>query len=386
MWKADDRATQTQIMSSPSKKLLANVHRIIPPMLERFHKGQLGRVAVIGGSADYTGAPYFSAMASARLGCDMSHVICEPSSATVIKSYSPNLMVHPILQSSNTVSSFSNSPLPHPHARALAEPVLSFLSRLHVLVIGPGLGRDPVTQEIVIEIIKEARAREIPIVLDADALLLVQEHPDLIHGYAECILTPNVVEFARLAKALRADVSSVPDSDAGKSEACKRLSNALGGVTIIQKGPHDTISNGMANIVCDVRGGLKRSGGQGDTLTGSLGTLLAWRKAYHEGLWDTGESEAGGGRELSRQDVEEDLSICGYESSDDRERDGDKPKKKLSRPATLLLVAWAGSAITRECSRRAFMAKGRSMQASDLTDEVHGSFLDLIGEPEGTKL
>lgn len=33
--------------------------------------GQLGRVAVIGGSKDYTGAPYFSAMASARLGCDM---------------------------------------------------------------------------------------------------------------------------------------------------------------------------------------------------------------------------------------------------------------------------------------------------------------------------
>lgn len=34
-------------------------------------KGQLGRVAVIGGSEDYTGAPYFSAMASARLGADM---------------------------------------------------------------------------------------------------------------------------------------------------------------------------------------------------------------------------------------------------------------------------------------------------------------------------
>jgi NAD(P)H-hydrate repair Nnr-like enzyme with NAD(P)H-hydrate dehydratase domain len=33
--------------------------------------GQLGRVAVIGGSEDYTGAPYFSAMASARLGADM---------------------------------------------------------------------------------------------------------------------------------------------------------------------------------------------------------------------------------------------------------------------------------------------------------------------------
>ncbi|OJD14289.1 YjeF family domain-containing protein [Emergomyces pasteurianus Ep9510] len=325
-------------------------------------------------------------MASARLGCDMSHVICEPSAATVIKSYSPNLMVHPILQSSSTLASPSYNHLLGLDARALAEPIVSFLSRLHVLVIGPGLGRDRTTQAIVIEIIKEARSKEIPIVLDADALLLVQEHPDLIHGYAECILTPNVVEFARLAKALGVDVSSVSDDDAGKSEACKRLSNALGGVTIIQKGVHDTISNGIANVVCDVRGGLKRSGGQGDTLTGSLGTLLAWRKAYHEGLWETGESEMNvGAKQLSRHDVEAELSL-GSDGSDDGGGQGYGNKKKLSRPATLLLVAWAGSAITRECSRRAFVAKGRSMQASDLTDEVHGSFLDLIGEPGEAKL
>lgn len=53
------------------KDVLAKVYKMVPPMLESFHKGQLGRVAVIGGSEDYTGAPYFSAMASAKLGADM---------------------------------------------------------------------------------------------------------------------------------------------------------------------------------------------------------------------------------------------------------------------------------------------------------------------------
>lgn len=47
------------------------VYKMVPPMLETFHKGQLGRVGVFGGSEDYTGAPTFSAMASAKLGCDM---------------------------------------------------------------------------------------------------------------------------------------------------------------------------------------------------------------------------------------------------------------------------------------------------------------------------
>lgn len=40
--------------------------------------GQQGRIAVIGGSEDYTGAPYFSAMASARLGCDMVRLSLPP--------------------------------------------------------------------------------------------------------------------------------------------------------------------------------------------------------------------------------------------------------------------------------------------------------------------
>lgn len=282
-------------------------------------------------------------------------------------------MVHPILPSSASVPNPNNINPPE-----LASPIVAMLSRLHVLVIGPGLGRDGVTQKVVSEIMKEARLRSIPFVLDADALLLVNENPDLVRGYKECVLTPNVVEFGRLAKALgidlpsQAQIKSVSDEERTnkQSEACEKLSNALGGVTIIQKGAHDVISNGVTSIISDVPGGLKRSGGQGDTLTGSLGTFLAWRAAYHEHLWDTGEKD---NDKLAQTQEEVQAEL---ESED----------KRMSPVTTLLLAAWAGSSITRECSRRAFKAKGRSMQASDLTDEVHEAFLSLIGEPEGSKL
>ncbi|KAL2872433.1 ATP-dependent (S)-NAD(P)H-hydrate dehydratase [Aspergillus lucknowensis] len=360
-------------VSVPSKVLFKKVRKIVPPLLEKFHKGQHGRVAVIGGSLDYTGAPYFSAMASAKLGCDMSHVICNASAATVIKSYSPNLMVHPILPSSNSVKDPNSINAPE-----LASPIISMLSRLHTIVIGPGLGRDDVTLKVVVEVMKEARSRSIPFVLDADGLLLVSENPDLVKGYKECILTPNVNEFSRLAKALGIDVPSLAqissqpnggDKESREAEACEKLSNVLGGVTIIQKGPHDVISNGITSIISDIPGGLKRSGGQGDTLTGSLGTLMAWRAAYHNKLWDSDEQD-NPKEAQSREDVQAEL----------------ESKRRMSPTTTLLLVAWAGSAITRECSRRAFKTKGRSMQASDLTDEIHESFLTLIGEPEGSKV
>ncbi|WEW58485.1 ADP-dependent NAD(P)H-hydrate dehydratase [Emydomyces testavorans] len=309
-------------------------------------------------------------MASAKLGCDM-----------VIKSYSPNLMVHPLLHST---SSHPHPPHPNPHHHA--EPIISFLPRIHALVIGPGLGRDPLTQSIVTEVMKAARTKNIPLVLDADALLLVQHQPELVRGYEECILTPNVVEFARLARAIGVDVSmqeraggggSGEEENGRRGEACERLARALGGVTIIQKGMHDVISNGATTVVSDVQGGKKRSGGQGDTLTGSLGTFLAWRKAYHEGLWE-GSAE----QRMAQSGKEIDAELHAEEDDDDASR----TKERMSPKTTMLLVAWAGSAITRECSRRAFLAKGRSMQASDLTEEVHGAFLDLIGEPEGSKL
>ncbi|KIW92058.1 YjeF family domain-containing protein [Cladophialophora bantiana CBS 173.52] len=325
-------------MSAAARAMLGKVHKLVPPMLERFHKGQLGRVAVIGGSADYTGAPYFSAMASARLGCDMSYVFCEPSAAPTIKSYSPNLMVSPILRSTASISQAQKEQ--EPSGEELAKPILDMLPRLHVLVIGPGLGRDIVTQKQVKAVIAAARKHNppIPMVLDADALLLVQTDPGLIKGHKECILTPNVVEFGRLAKSVGMD-----QSGGDPEKACQELSKILGGVCIIQKGPVDYISQGIDTTVSEFQGGLKRSGGQGDTLTGSLGTLLAWREAYHEKLWDIGE--------------------------------------EMSREETLLLAAFGGSAITRECSRRAFAKRQRSLQASDLTDEVHESFLTLIGEP-----
>ncbi|KAF1808054.1 carbohydrate kinase [Eremomyces bilateralis CBS 781.70] len=318
-----------------SKELVSRVYKMIPPMLGTFHKGQLGRVAVIGGSEDYTGAPYFSAMASARLGCDMSHVICEIGAGQVIKTYSPNLMVHPYLRSTKSASSSDT-------ASSLAQSVIAMLSRLHVLVIGPGLGRDKLMQDTVAEVLKEARKQNIPVVLDADGLILAQERPELVKGFELCILTPNVVEFGRLAKSVNLDMN-----EGEPATRCARLAKAFGGVTIIQKGQSDNISNGDHTAISDGEGGLKRSGGQGDTLTGTLGTLLAYRKAYHDRIW---------------------------------QHENDLPEKE-----TLALAAWAGSAITRECSRLAFKEKGRSLQAGDLTDKVTEAFQNIIGE-KGSRL
>ncbi|TGJ83590.1 hypothetical protein E0Z10_g5190 [Xylaria hypoxylon] len=298
-------------MSSTTKGVLNKVRQMVPPMLEKFHKG---RVAVIGGSEDYTGAPYFSAMASARLGCDMSPAPTDaPSMAAADKD-----------------------------PEQVAGRIIEMLGRLHVLVVGPGLGRDPLMQETCARVLAAARERKMPVVLDADALAIVMKSPELVMGWREVVLTPNVVEFGRLWKGVFSDEQQKEGGEKSESAQVEALSKALGGVTIVQKGGKDLVSNGETTLVVDVKGGLKRSGGQGDTLTGSIATFLAWRKAYLDGLWDHG----------------------GH----------------LQEAETLSLAAFGGAAITRECSRLAFEKHGRSLQASDLTEQVHVAFQNIFGE------
>lgn len=222
-----------------------------------------------------------------------SHVICTPSAATVIKSYSPNLMVHPLMRSSPSAPSGPVTPASSADtdAKQIAARIIPLLDRLHVLVIGPGLGRDPLMQDTCALVAAAARDRGMPMVLDADALQLVQRDPALVRGYGLAVLTPNVVEFGRLTHALGVDeqVQSAAAQEGGETAKVEALARALGGVMIVQKGPRDRISNGTVTYTVDLAGGKKRSGGQGDTLTGSIATFLGWRKAYMDGIWETGK-------------------------------------------------------------------------------------------------
>jgi ATP-dependent NAD(P)H-hydrate dehydratase len=136
--------------------------------------------------------------------------------------------------------------------------------------------------EVCVRVIRAAREKGLPLVMDADALAIVQRDPATVKGYRQAVLTPNVVEFGRLAGTFAVD------TDETGSARVEALARKLDGVTIVQKGGLDLISNGTTTLVVDLPGGKKRSGGQGDTLTGSIATFLAWRKAYLDGLWDTG--------------------------------------------------------------------------------------------------
>ena len=112
---------------APRKEVMQQLVRsVVPKLTSDLRKGQCGRVGVFGGCILYTGAPYFAAISGLKAGADLVHVFCEQEAGQVIKSYSPELIVHPVLDTEYVL-----------------EEIDQWLPRLHCAVIGKKLPKIP---------------------------------------------------------------------------------------------------------------------------------------------------------------------------------------------------------------------------------------------------
>nr|ABR16387.1 unknown [Picea sitchensis] len=258
------------------------INSITPALDPGRHKGQAGKIAVIGGCREYTGAPYFAAISALKIGADLSHVFCTQDAATVIKSYSPELIVHPVLEESYNIKFDEKESV----RKKVLEDVKKWIERFDCLVVGPGLGRDPFLLECVAEIIQLARQGNTPIVIDGDGLFLVTNNPELVAGYPLAILTPNVNEHKRLVqKMMEQDPNLVGGQGIDEKDAPQQLqilAGRMGGLTILQKGKIDLISDGNTVYGVSMFGSPRRCGGQGDILSGSVAVFSSWARQGEE--------------------------------------------------------------------------------------------------------
>ncbi|WZZ38645.1 hypothetical protein YC2023_034904 [Brassica napus] len=258
-------------MSSTSEADAESVLRTVTPTLDpKRHKGQAGKIAVIGGCREYTGAPYFAAFSALKIGADLSHVFCTKDAAPVIKSYSPELIVHPVLEESYTISEEEKRKV---QDKVIGE-VDKWMERFDCLVIGPGLGRDPFLLECVSKIMLLAKKFNVPFVVDGDGLFLVTDSIDLVRSYPLAVLTPNVNEYKRLVQ----NVLNCEVDEENAGDQLRSLAKQIGGVTILRKGKTDLISNGEILKSVSVYGSPRRCGGQGDILSGGVAVFLSWAK------------------------------------------------------------------------------------------------------------
>ena len=227
----------------------------LPPRKADGHKGDFGKLLIVGGAVGYTGAPYLAAEAAVRSGCGLVY-LGVPDSIWEIE----------------TVRCTSAMPFPLETSwggmvRRKALPVLlKKLEGCGVLAIGPGLGRHEETAKLIREVLL---ATEKPVVLDADGINALEGHIDILDQRRGrvTILTPHDGEFARIGGDAAAK--------GGRVDAARRFAQAHGCILVL-KG-HRTVTAGPeGNALVNTTGnsGLAK-GGSGDVLTGLIASLLA---------------------------------------------------------------------------------------------------------------
>ncbi|XP_076224309.1 NAD(P)HX dehydratase isoform X2 [Nomia melanderi] len=310
-------ATMTTSVSM-DERMLKGIRRIVPNLNNVKYKGQDGRIGIFGGSLEYTGAPYFAAMSALRTGCDLVHIFCVKDASIPLKSFSPEPIVHPVLDQYDAIKQ-----------------IRPWLDRLHVIIIGPGLGRDDKIFKTIVELISICRDMKKPLVIDADGLFLVSQKPDIIKEYPGVILTPNAMEFSRLMKGVLD--KSVKPTPLVKATDVKYLAEALGkNVTILHKGSKDVIVDGHKGteaVSCGLAGSGRRCGGQGDLLVGALSVFWWW-------------------------------AICAGSC-----------ESSLSAPIT---ASYAASRLVRECNSSAYKIKQRGTLTSDILEQIQPVFARIF--------
>ncbi|UCD01649.1 MAG: NAD(P)H-hydrate dehydratase [Promethearchaeota archaeon] len=242
----------------PEASIFVGKGDLIPTLKKRrkdVHKGDFGKILIIGGSKNYAGAPAYASLTGINFGIDLVITYVPEVIADVLRSFSPNMIVR-----ANKGNWLNINAL---------EDITELIKWADSVLIGPGLGIEKETEKLLVELLQELKQYQKPYVLDADALKLVKDHLELIKGMP-IILTPHEGELK-----IMMDVNLPPYYDLdGRSKLISNLAKKWG-ITLLVKGPYDYISNGDSLKINKTGCPEMSIGGTGDVLAGLCACFIA---------------------------------------------------------------------------------------------------------------
>ena len=216
-------------------ELITRADIVVPERKRSAHKGAFGHLLIIAGAEGYTGAPVLCAHAAARSGVGVITLAVPREIYGIVAGNCP------------------------PEVMPVPLDKLPALETFNALAIGPGLGRAPVTEKFVRDLLARTT---MPAVVDADALSTVAWRPGLV-------LTPHPGEMARLTGKTTQEVQ------ANRWEMARQFAREKN-VTLALKGAGTVVTDATGKLWINMTGnpGMAK-GGMGDALTGIIGALLA---------------------------------------------------------------------------------------------------------------
>lgn len=234
----------------------SDLRAAIVPRIAESDKRTSGKVLVVGGSADFHGAPALAysaayAMLSAlRAGAGYVSAFVPESALLANRKVSPNVIVRPFAKD---VLSMADVPK-----------ISDSIRHSDSVVIGPGLGGSNRSALAVAKLVRVACTTKKAAVVDADAIAAVSRAPELNRSV---VLTPNKNEFERAW-------GRVPKGEAAAVKAVAKVSQEIGACVLL-KGHRTIISDGRTAKLVKSSSAALATMGTGDVLSGIIAGLAA---------------------------------------------------------------------------------------------------------------
>lgn len=231
-----------------------DVSLVTKPRLSESHKGDFGRLLVIGGSETFSGAPTLVALAALRTGVDLAYVAAPEETAYAISSMSPDLITIKLEGKHLNVGN--------------ASVLKTYIEAANTVALGPGLGLHLETREAVKATIDMVESAGKPLLLDADGLKAFAEFKRKLN--IPLVLTPHAGEYAILTG------KKLPEDLKEKVSEVQKTAAELSAIVLL-KGPVDIIANEKRFKLNFTGNPGMTVGGTGDVLSGIVGAFLAQR-------------------------------------------------------------------------------------------------------------
>ncbi len=220
----------------------SEIRAALPRRARASHKGDFGRVLIVGSGSGMPGATRLAGEACLRAGAGLTTVAVAPENVAAIAAGRPELICLGLT----------------------GEAVLNeAVARADLIAIGPGLGRSAWAKAALAAVLKADK----PLVVDADALNLLAEEG--ARARDDWILTPHPGEAARLLGV------SIQEIQHDRLAALDALIERYHG-TIVLKGAGTLVgASGRTPGVCERGNPGMASAGTGDVLTGAIAGILA---------------------------------------------------------------------------------------------------------------
>tara|TARA_B100000886_G_scaffold34396_1_gene21438 strand:- start:523 stop:1362 length:840 start_codon:yes stop_codon:yes gene_type:complete len=218
------------------------------------HKGDFGHVLVVAGNIGFGGAALLSSKAAIKIGAGLVSLATRSEHLQAALSFAPEVMTKPV-DSGQSLENYLDFPT--------------------VICLGPGLGKDYWSEQMIYKSLENTYKNKTPILIDADGLNLLPEFSKKLPLPKKIVLTPHLGEAARLLN------TSVEKVKKNKISAAKRISNKYNSVVVLKS--HETLICKEDKIyICDKGNPGMATAGMGDVLSGMISGLIAQKLSLFE--------------------------------------------------------------------------------------------------------